>query len=75
MTRLNKSDMGSSKANIDWACALEPHKEGGEHYHVSIKLRSAKRWLSVKNHLYTKHKISTNFSDKDGNYYTAFKYE
>ena len=68
-------DMGSSKAKTDyWECALQPHKDGGEHYHASIKLSGAKRWLGVKNNLYTKHKTSVNFSDKHDNFYTAFKY-
>ena len=68
-------DMGLSKAKTDyWACTPEPHKEGGEHYHFSIKLSGTKSSLGVKNHLYTKHKISVNFSVKHDNYYTAFKY-
>ena len=36
-------------------------------------MRRTKR-VGVENHLYTKHKISANFSDKHDNYYTAFKY-
>ena len=32
------------------------------------------RWPGVKNHLYTNHKISVKFSDKQHNYYTAFTY-
>ena len=65
--------MGLPKAKTDyWACTLEPHKEGGEHYHFSIKLSGTKSSLGVKNHLYTKHKISVNFSVKHDNYYTAF---
>ena len=68
-------DMGSSKAKTDyWACGLESQKEGGDYYHVSVELSCAKRWLGVKNHLYTKYKIPVNSSDKHDNYYTAFKY-
>ena len=67
--------MDSSKAKTDQsACALEPHEERGEHYHVSIKLSGAKTWLDVRNHLCTKHEISVNFYDKHDNYYTPFKY-
>lgn len=32
-------DVGSSKDKADyWACALKPHKEQEEHFHVSTKL-------------------------------------
>ena len=33
-----------------------------------------KRWLGIKSHLYTKHEISVNFTDKQNNYYAAFTY-
>jgi len=68
-------DNGSGKAKtLYWACALEPHTDRGEHYHVSIKLSGAKRWLSVKNHLHQKHDVVVHFSDSHDNYYSAFKY-
>ena len=68
-------DNGSGKAKpLYWACALEPHTDRGEHYHVSIKLSGAKRWLSVKNHLHQKHNVVVHFSDNHDNYYSAFKY-
>ena len=42
-------DMGLPKAKTDyWACTLEPHKEGGEHYHFSIKLSGTKAALVLK---------------------------
>lgn len=41
--------MGSSQAKVcHWACCLESHSAGGEHYHVAIKLSLPKRWNPVK---------------------------
>lgn len=30
-----------------WACLLESHENGGEHYHVCVKLSGPKSWLST----------------------------
>lgn len=30
-----------------WACYLENHKDGGQHYHVALKLSGPKRWITV----------------------------
>ena len=40
---------GTSKVKATyWACCLENHQDGGEHFHVSIKLTGPKRWLPAK---------------------------
>lgn len=66
---------GSSKVKVDyWACALENHKNGGEHYHTSVKLTGPKRWLAVKHVLSSRYDIVVNFSESHDNYYSAFKY-
>lgn len=66
---------GSGKIAVQYyACSLEPHKEGGEHYHVSVKLTAAKRWISVKKFLVDNHGVTVHFSDKHDSYYSAYKY-
>ena len=57
-----------------WACCLEEHENGGNHYHMSLKLSGPKRWKSLKQGLTEKHGITINFSDHHDNYYSAYKY-
>jgi hypothetical protein len=66
---------GTSKVKVEyWACALEYHKDGCEHYHASVKLDGPKRWLSVRNSLSTRCGAVVNFSESHDNYYSAYKY-
>ena len=68
-------NQGSSKVTVlYWACCLESHQNGGDHYHVAIKLSASKRWKSAKEYLQKKSGIAVNFSDSHKNYYTAFRY-
>ena len=68
-------DSGSGKVTVEyWACALENHKNGGEHFHAAVKLSGPKRWLGVKNALNTSYKVVVNFSESHDNYYSAYKY-
>ena len=57
-----------------WACSLEPHQNGGSHYHMAIKLKQARRWISVRRWLHNRHGINVNFSNVHNNYYSAWKY-
>ena len=60
---------GVSKFKVEyWASALENHKNGGEHYHVIIKLSGPKRWVQVKSKLAQKYGITVNFSEAHDNY-------
>ena len=66
---------GSGKVGVDyWACCLEEHKNGGEHYHVSVKLTGPKRWSSPKKYLIENHGVTANFSESHDHYYSAYKY-
>lgn len=66
---------GESKHKvICWACCLEPHQDGGQHYHVSIKLSGPKRWKSVKDKFADEKNVQLHFSDHHTNYYSAYKY-
>jgi len=68
-------DRGVGKVKVmHWACCLESHENGGDHYHVSLKLSGSKRWKGVKDFLAKDSGIQVNFSDKHDDYWTAFKY-
>ena len=57
-----------------WACCQEFHEDGGLHYHMSLKLDRAQRWLRVRNHLAYHDGLAVNFSSIHHNYYSAWKY-
>ena len=58
---VNESNSGDPKGKVAyWACALENHANGGEHYHLSLKLTNPRRWLSVRNVFQRLHNISGN---------------
>ncbi len=66
---------GTSKVKATyWACCLENHQDGGEHFHVSIKLTGPKRWLPAKKYLSEHYGISVHFSDNHDSYYSAYQY-
>jgi len=68
-------EKGDSKVKVvQWACCLENHQNGGDHYHMAIKLSAAKRWKSVKDALAKDSGIQVNFSNKHDNYWTAYQY-
>lgn len=61
---------------LQWVVSLEPHKDGGYHYHMALKLSKRSRWLEVKRHIQAQHSISVNFSEGEqgATYYSAFNY-
>ena len=66
---------GSGKVKVQhWACSREKHQNGGDHYHVSLKLTGAKRWKSVKESITASEGIMVNFSDQHDNYHSAYRY-
>ena len=48
--------------------------QGGEHYHVSVKLSGPRRWRAVRAFLANRHGINVNLSDSHHNYYSAYCY-
>ena len=50
------------------------HKGGGFHYHCCLKLSGVKKWLSIKNRLFSKYNINVNFSDSHNHYISAYRY-
>lgn len=60
---------------LQWACALETHKDGvSKHYHVSILLTAARRWNPVKEILKERHGIVVHFQENDAGYESAYEY-
>ena len=57
-----------------WACSLEKHHNGRNHYHVAFKLTGCKCWKSVKETITSSEWIVVNFSDQHYNYYSAYLY-
>ena len=71
-THLNK---GSGKVKVQhWACYLENHQNGGNQYHVALKLTGSKRWKSVNESITSSEGIVVNSSDYYGNYYSCDRY-
>ena len=63
-------------ANIEvrqWVCCLEAHQDGGQHFHMAIKLGGLHRWIAVKNYLAQKHGIVCHVSGLHSSYYTTWK--
>ena len=66
---------GTSKAKVQfWACCLEDHKDGGQHYHLSLKLSAPKKWKQVKERIASEQGIMVHFSDKHDHYIAAYRY-
>ena len=59
---------------VHWVCSMEPHEDGGKHYHFAIKLSENKRWKPAKKYLLKYHCISVHFSNKHGNYFSAYNH-
>lgn len=69
--------LGGDKVVAFYACAEEAHRDGGTHYHVSIKLNAPKRWKSAKVDLLRAGAIVHFAKPKDGKegmYAWAYKY-
>ena len=56
-----------------WACCLESHKSGGEHFHFCVKLSEPRQWKPIREAVSNKHGVILNSSGKHNNY-TAFKH-
>ena len=59
---------------VQWVCSQESHKDGGNHYHMAVKLDRSRRWFKVRNYADSKHGVKLNFSSTHDNYYSAWKY-
>lgn len=59
---------------IQWAVSLEAHNNGGNHFHMVIKLNRVSRWLAIRNLVDSSYGIKLNFCDSHENYFTAFQY-
>lgn len=66
----------SSKIKVDyWKVCKEPHENGSFHYHCSVKLTGAKKWINVKNqNSYSKYGIQVHFSNRHDYYLSRYQY-
>ena len=68
-------NIGSGKVRVQHgALSRENHQDGGDHYHVTLKLTGPKRWKSVKDSISLTEGITVHFSDRHDNYHSAYKY-
>ena len=68
-------DDGPSKVKTEyWACCRENHKDGSEHYHVSLKLSGVKKWYMIIKNIIDKEGIVVHFSNKPSYYIASYKY-
>ena len=71
-THLNK---GSGKVKVQhWASSLENHQNGGNQYHVALKLTGSKRRKSVNKSIISLEGIVVNSSDQHDKYYSGYWY-
>ena len=68
-------NFGASLARVEyWACCLEKHADGTDHFHACVKVSAPKTWLSAKNYLLRNFNVQVHNSDDYDNYYQAYKY-
>ena len=65
---ISTKDLGKLKSNT----GLAPLKNGGNHYHVALKLTGPKRWKYVEKSITSSEGIVVNFSAEHDNYYSAY---
>lgn len=68
----NKGD-GKVKV-LYWSCCMEPHENGGVHYHCSIKLSGSKKWFLVKRRIAEIYGVQVHFSESAKFYLAAYRY-
>ena len=70
---VNSFSQGKAKV-VHWCCSGEQHKKSGEHYHLALKLYRNTCWLTSKEFLRREYGISSHYSNKHHNYYSAWRY-
>jgi hypothetical protein len=68
------TEAGRDSNVVHWACAKEPHTEGGFHYHLSIRLRQRRRFKDIANSIQRKYSIRCDFQEGYTVYHDAFTY-
>ena len=70
----NHFNKGSGKTKVQhWTCSLEKHQNGGNDYHVALKLTGPKRWNFVKESTTSSEGIVVNFLHQHDNYDSAYR--
>ena len=61
----------SSSGNVErWECCLERHRDGGEQYHTTVKIKTVAECIKM----FEKNCAVFHFSEKHGNHYSDYKY-
>ena len=71
---VDQFNKGGSNRVLHWACCKEKHKDGGDHYHLALKLNGVYRWRQIKFFIQFKYKVVLNFTSFVTGYYDAYKY-
>ena len=58
----------------EWACCMEPHQDGGYHYHMALSLKSSRRWGPVKRKFLQSFNVSLHFKIRNCGYVAAYRY-
>ena len=64
----------SASQILQWAVCKEQHTNGGEHYHMILKLSRTRRWKPVFNYLRESHHVTVNFSSSNIGYLAGYRY-
>ena len=65
----------SKRELLEWAVSMEDHKDGGKHYHMSVKFSGPRRWKPIWFKIYENFKISVDFAlDISAGYVAAYRY-
>ena len=73
MAVVDSFTQGSAKV-LHWCCSLENHSDGGQHYHMVLKLDRVHRWLPSKKFLLQTFGINVHYSNIHHNYFSAWRY-
>ena len=57
-----------------YVCALEPHKNGGLHYHLGVKLEAPRRFMNILTNIYKKTGISIHLREWKTTYFDLYRY-
>jgi hypothetical protein len=58
---------------IQWACCRENHKDGGVHYHLSLKFDGPRKWYAAWKEM-RESGVTVDFSDKHDVYISMYRY-
>lgn len=71
---INAFNSGTSKAKVvKWAVCLEPHTNGGVHYHVCVKMDGLKHWSTAQRWM-AGNGVNVDIQDDHDHYVSMYRY-